>query len=169
MAYNGSVEVISGLKQKNNADFPIVDANAVYIMDGKRLSDIISGLEDKNIKTYIDNNIISQEQRYSGDITNHENRLKVLEMEYDDIGEEAFGNNISVMLVNKIGESIKNELGLIYRLEQIENKPKFVEISEESRYDGYLNVINDKNGQTLAYFDKYGNFHVNGNIYCENW
>ena len=61
MAYNGSVEVVSGLKQKNNADFPIVEASAVYVADGKNLADIISGIEEINIKEYLDNNNQSQQ------------------------------------------------------------------------------------------------------------
>ena len=42
MAYNGSVELISGIKQKNNGTFPLVDAAAVRIDDSTRLSDIDS-------------------------------------------------------------------------------------------------------------------------------
>lgn len=38
MAYNGSVELISGLKPKNNGDFPLVNAPDVQVdKDGTRL------------------------------------------------------------------------------------------------------------------------------------
>ncbi len=38
MAYNGSVELISGLKPKNNGDFPLVNAPDVQVDDdGTRL------------------------------------------------------------------------------------------------------------------------------------
>lgn len=40
MAYNGSIELISGIKQANNGTFPLVDASAVRITDTQRLSDI---------------------------------------------------------------------------------------------------------------------------------
>lgn len=43
MAYNGSVELISGIKQKNNGSFPLVDASAVYIDDNTRLDNALSG------------------------------------------------------------------------------------------------------------------------------
>lgn len=38
MAYNGSIELISGLKPKNNGDFPLVNAPDVQVDDdGTRL------------------------------------------------------------------------------------------------------------------------------------
>lgn len=38
MAYNGSIELISGLKPKNNGDFPLVNAQDVQVdKDGTRL------------------------------------------------------------------------------------------------------------------------------------
>ena len=38
MAYNGSIELISGLKPKNNGDFPLVNAPDVQVADdGTRL------------------------------------------------------------------------------------------------------------------------------------
>lgn len=41
--YNGSVELISGLKQANNQDFPLVDASAVQVNDnGDRLDDVLN-------------------------------------------------------------------------------------------------------------------------------
>lgn len=38
--YNGSIELIAGLKPKNNGDFPLVNAPDVLMPDGKRLSEI---------------------------------------------------------------------------------------------------------------------------------
>lgn len=41
--YNGSVELISGLKQANNQDFPLVDASAVQVNDnGDRLDEVLN-------------------------------------------------------------------------------------------------------------------------------
>jgi len=41
--YNGSVELISGLKQANNQDFPLVDASAVQVNDnGDRLDKVLN-------------------------------------------------------------------------------------------------------------------------------
>ena len=37
MAYNGSVDLISGIRPKNNGTFPLVDAKDVYVTDDKRL------------------------------------------------------------------------------------------------------------------------------------
>ena len=46
MAYTGSVELISGIVQKNNGTFPLVDASAVRVTDNKRLDVEIEGLEN---------------------------------------------------------------------------------------------------------------------------
>lgn len=45
MAYNGSVTLISGITQKNNGKFPLVDATAVRIDDNTRLSDLAFNIE----------------------------------------------------------------------------------------------------------------------------
>lgn len=37
MAYNGSIDLISGIRPKNNGTFPLVDAKDVYVTDDKRL------------------------------------------------------------------------------------------------------------------------------------
>lgn len=50
--YNGSIELISGLKQANGQDFPLVDASAVQVDEsGTRLD---KALEDKVGKSEID-------------------------------------------------------------------------------------------------------------------
>ena len=44
MPYTGSVELISGIKQKNNGNFPLVDASAVRVTDEKRLDKVLEEL-----------------------------------------------------------------------------------------------------------------------------
>lgn len=46
MAYEGSVELISGIKQANNGTFPLVDASAVRVTDSKRLDAALTDLND---------------------------------------------------------------------------------------------------------------------------
>lgn len=38
MAYNGSIDLISGIRPKNNGDFPLADAKDIFVSDGKRLN-----------------------------------------------------------------------------------------------------------------------------------
>ena len=45
MAYDGSVELISGIVQKNGGSFPLVDAPAVRVDDNTRLDAKLSGLD----------------------------------------------------------------------------------------------------------------------------
>ena len=49
MAYEGSVTLISGIKQANNQNFPLVDAPAVRITDDKRLPDALEELSEEII------------------------------------------------------------------------------------------------------------------------
>lgn len=50
MAYNGSIELISGITQKNKGTFPLVDASAVRVDDevrlDEKLSDMTQDIED---------------------------------------------------------------------------------------------------------------------------
>ena len=55
--YNGSIELISGIKQANNGDFALVDASAVHVSDdGKRLNTVLSELNTKlnNVAVNVD-------------------------------------------------------------------------------------------------------------------
>lgn len=45
MGYGGSIELISGIKQKNNGNFPLVDASAVRVTDDERLDDMYKKIE----------------------------------------------------------------------------------------------------------------------------
>lgn len=47
MAYNGSIELISGLKPKNNGDFPLVNAPDVQVSeDGTRLPTVLAKITE---------------------------------------------------------------------------------------------------------------------------
>lgn len=47
MAYNGSIELISGLKPKNNGDFPLVSAPDVQVDDnGTRLPAMLAKITE---------------------------------------------------------------------------------------------------------------------------
>ena len=46
MAYNGSIELISGIKQKNNGNFPLVDATAVRVDDATRLDTKLANMTE---------------------------------------------------------------------------------------------------------------------------
>lgn len=52
--YNGTIELISGIKQANDQDFPLVEASAVQVDDtGKRLDAELDAISaDANIKVY---------------------------------------------------------------------------------------------------------------------
>lgn len=45
MAYNGSIDLISGIRQANGGTFPLVDATAVRVDDETRLNDALERLD----------------------------------------------------------------------------------------------------------------------------
>ena len=167
MAYSGSVEVVSGLKQKNGANFPIVEASAIYVSDDKRLSDIISGFEKTNIKEYVEGKLEGQDNRYTWTINDHENRL--LEVEKDLTNSELVDLNTIKDIIEETERATLAEENLSIRIEFISNRIHFSNISNDSTYADALFVLTDNDNNVLAYFDNNGDFHVNGNIYVENW
>lgn len=46
MAYNGTIDVISGFRAKNNGTFPLVDAKDVFVTDDKRLDSALDILQE---------------------------------------------------------------------------------------------------------------------------
>ena len=54
MAYTGSVELISGIKQKNNGTFPLVDASAVRVDDATRLDAALNAKHPKQNLVFVD-------------------------------------------------------------------------------------------------------------------
>lgn len=53
MAYEGSVELISGIKQANNGTFPLVDASAVRVTDETRLDTELENLKTATAGKYV--------------------------------------------------------------------------------------------------------------------
>lgn len=47
MAYGGTVELVDGIKPKNNGTWPLVNAHDVYVDDENRLDNALSGIDDK--------------------------------------------------------------------------------------------------------------------------
>lgn len=166
MSYTGTVEVISGLKQKNNAKFPIVEASAVWVSDNKSLEDLIDGLDGSSIKEYVDNKSSTQSSQYNDVINNHESRIGNIEQELNN-------NSLSAEVIHDILEETERasiaEEDLSNRIDTISNRVQFSRTSTDPRYANSLFIITDNNDNVLAYFDKDGDFHVNGNIYVNNW
>ena len=61
MSYTGSIDLISGLRPKNNGNFPLIDAKAVYVDDDTRLDAALEKLENELSHTLFENAIICQE------------------------------------------------------------------------------------------------------------
>ena len=47
MSYNGSIELISGITQKNGGSFPLVDASAVRVDDNTNLDAQLNDLKNR--------------------------------------------------------------------------------------------------------------------------
>ena len=110
--YNGSIELISGLVQKNNADFPLMEANAVAFYeevqqeDGSiaiqeiRLPDKLKsvGISDKDKQNLINSAIAGAETALEDDLTALSNR----------IGANAGSINSLNTRIESVEEQIKN-------------------------------------------------------------
>lgn len=105
--YNGSIELIAGLKPKNNGDFALVYAPDVLLTDGRRLSEIDLGgggasswndLADKPFGEDAEGNITKLDNKYLDILEKRELKKTVLgETTYtftflSDLG--AFGKNV---------------------------------------------------------------------------
>lgn len=104
MAYNGTVEVISGLVPKNGAKFPIVEASAVYMSDAKMLSDILEGFEETTLKDYLDTTIAETTES----VSQYNERLNALE--------EAVGTNSTD--IGEVGGQTQTLSGRVNALEE---------------------------------------------------
>ena len=47
MAYSGTVDLISGIRPKNNGTFPLVNAHDVYVDDNTRLDTALSNIDSR--------------------------------------------------------------------------------------------------------------------------
>lgn len=60
MAYEGTIDLISGLRPKNGGSFPLVDAKDVRIDDEARLSNVVGLVADAGSGTFYRVRVISQ-------------------------------------------------------------------------------------------------------------
>ena len=74
MAYNGSVELISGIVQANGQDFALVDAPAVRITDEKRLDEALQDLQ-QGIEDVINKGILINNTHFVKEISQPESIL----------------------------------------------------------------------------------------------
>ena len=52
--YSGSVELISGIRQKNDGDFPLMEAHSVQVDEtGKRLDELLDNLGNSSTNSSI--------------------------------------------------------------------------------------------------------------------
>lgn len=92
--YSGSIELISGIKQANNGNFPLVEASAIQVDDtDKRLNTILAELDYK-----IENIDISNIDTYTKEQI--DDKLSNITASGVDISEEKLNN----MLAEVLGE-----------------------------------------------------------------
>jgi hypothetical protein len=86
--YNGNTELISGLKQKNNGNFPLMEASAIQVDDeGTRLDEKLKKLEDTS---EIVNDVLASEtvSKIQANISSLQSGLDANTKEISDIGTE---------------------------------------------------------------------------------
>ena len=60
MAYEGTIDLISGLRPKHGGNFPLVDSKDVRVDDTTRLSDVAGRVVDTGSRTAYSVRVISQ-------------------------------------------------------------------------------------------------------------
>ena len=71
MAYKGSIDLISGVRPKGGADFPVADAKDIYVSDNERLDVALTRLDNKLV-------IITQEEYEAGAYTAPEGAVVIV-------------------------------------------------------------------------------------------
>ena len=104
MAYNGSVELISGITQKNGGAFPLVDASAVRVTDSKRLPAALSEkLTAADIVTDLTQGNKAADAKTVGDA------LTVVQTDIDGIKADMYAYTFTETDVTSITGSVKTE------------------------------------------------------------
>lgn len=112
--YKGSVELISGITQKNNGNFPLMDASAVQVDDsGKRLNEILEEIKNGSAITEVDYaNVTSKPQIEGVELTGNKSLIdlgildKTLAIENKAADAKAVGDKITE-LNSSVIKSIK--------------------------------------------------------------
>lgn len=112
MAYNGSVELISGIKQKNNGTFPLVKASAVYVDDNVSLSDVISITATKNDLTTIKNIMVDALTDLKAAIEANDKVTAVAVLDQAILDIDVLGDN-STMFLASSNVSVENETMIV--------------------------------------------------------
>lgn len=106
--YRGSIEVISGLKQKNDVDFPIVEAHAVAVYENEkeiRLDDKLKQLEESSK--------ISDELKT--EIIEASKDAVFTDSQFTSLGEDVIGNAENIVTIqgniDKINQTLENFKG----------------------------------------------------------
>ena len=88
--YSGSIELISGLKQKNNNDFPLMEANAIQVdANGKRLDVALAELADQGFTEEDIENVFSHQTftELSTKVSSNSESINSINTNLDEINE----------------------------------------------------------------------------------
>ena len=117
VTYNGTVDLISGLRPKNNGTFPLIESHDVlYATGGVRLDTLLSGFSD-SIKTYIDNTVDTEKTRAEGAESELSTRIESLETS---VGNTSVASQISTAVDTEKTRAEGVESGLDSRISTLE-------------------------------------------------
>ena len=102
--YSGSIELISGLKQKNNNDFPLMEANAIQVdANGKRLDAALAELADQGFTEEDIENVFAHQTftELSTKVSSNSESINSINTNLDEINEtlkDFKGDNVNLGL-----------------------------------------------------------------------
>ena len=142
-AYTGSIELISGIKPKNNGNFPLIESHdVIYATGDVRLDTLVDGFSG-SIKTYIDNAITVVKDLADNYNTALDERLDTLEGIVDTTDKTPIGTRITNAVTDAIGTD-EDEGSLSNRIKTLEG---IVDTTDDTPIDNRItNAITDAIG-----------------------
>ena len=107
MAYNGSIELISGLVQKNKADFPLMEAHAVAVYESDAEGAITEIRLDEKLQKIKEESTVSQEVQNT--IVNNAKEAVFASEKYQTLSTKVETNSSSILDVDNRLKSIESK------------------------------------------------------------
>ena len=106
--YNRSIELISGLVQKNKADFPLMEAHAVAVYETDAEGSVTEIRLDEKLQKIKDESTVSQEMQDT--IVNNAKEAVFASEKYDKLSKTVESNSTSVLDMGKRLNEVESKI-----------------------------------------------------------
>ena len=106
--YNGSIELISGLVQKNKADFPLMEAHAVAVYETDAEGSVTEIRLDEKLQKIKDESTVSQEMQDT--IVNNAKEAVFASEKYQTLSTTVEGNSSSILGIDNRLKTVESKI-----------------------------------------------------------